>query len=95
MKTDKVEQLLTLIGELPTPGFFITAEVSVVGSEMPQGLARFVDGKLALIHGGSQVRKFIFHEEGWRVVCTFFPTDRVVDERYALKNKIFREGNKD
>ena len=29
------------------------------------------------------------HKEGeWRLIFTFFPTDSVVDERYALKNKV-------
>ncbi len=89
--SDKLEQLLELIGRLSTPGFFITAEVSGEGNQMPQKIVDFVDEKMALIHAGSQVRKFVFREEGWRIVCTFFPTDQVVDERYALKNKVFRE----
>lgn len=27
-------------------------------------------------------------KEEWRLFFTFFPTDKVVDERYALKNKV-------
>lgn len=82
------DELLNLIADLPTPGFFITAEVSREGMQMPQRLAAFIAQKLGLIHSGSEVRKFAFQEEGWRIILTFFPTDKVVDERYALKNKL-------
>ena len=32
--------------------------------------------------------EFVYTEGGWRLFFTFFPTDKVVDERYALKNKV-------
>ena len=41
-----------------------------------------------LIEQGTNVRKFIYQKEDWRIIFTFFPTDRVVDEKYALKNKV-------
>ena len=52
----------------------------------------FVTDKLALIETGISARKFTFHSGGWRIHLTFFPTDRVVDERYALKNKMIKWG---
>ena len=41
----------------------------------------------AILHGANG-RKFVYTEGEWRLVFTFFPTDKVVDERYALKNKV-------
>ena len=41
----------------------------------------------AILHGANG-RKFVYTEGGWRLFFTFFPTDKVVDERYALKNKV-------
>lgn len=35
--------------------------------------------------------KNIFQESGWRMAFTFYPTDRVVDEKYAMKNKMIKK----
>ena len=44
--------------------------------------------KYEIILRGANGRKFVYHKGEWRLIFTFFPTDRVVDERYALKNKV-------
>lgn len=81
-------QIWQLIASLPTPGFFITAEMNRMGETMPEGLEDFIIQKLALIQNGLKVRRFVYAEGGWRICLTFFPTTEVVDERYALKNKV-------
>lgn len=86
------EQIWKYIAELPTPGFFITADIMCEGEEFPVNIEDFIYEKLALIEGGVSARKFSFHTGGWRIYLTFFPTDRVVDERYALKNKMIKLG---
>ena len=88
------EQVWKMIAGMQTPGFFVTAEMQRKGSVMPEGLETFIHSKLALIHKGLATRRFVFQEGEWRIILTFFPTDRVVDERYALKNKVMSRGYK-
>lgn len=88
------EQIWRNIAEMDTPGFFITAEMHRTGSGMPEGLEAFIRGKLALIREGLSTRRFVFQQGEWRIYLTFFPTDAVVDERYALKNKVLSRGYK-
>lgn len=83
-----IEQILEFISKLPTPGFFITTEVSREGTTMPSDLEMFIREKLVLIAQGMNTRKFVYQREDWRIIFTFFPTDRVVDEKYALINKV-------
>lgn len=85
------EQIWKYIAELPTPGFFITADIICEDKGFPMGLKEFIYNKLALIEQGISARKFSFKADGWRIYLTFFPTDRVVDERYALKNKMIKQ----
>jgi hypothetical protein len=61
---------------------------------MPMGLEGFIQGKLAQINQGISARRFAFCEGNWRMYLTFFPTTEVVDERYALKNKVISRGYK-
>lgn len=82
------DEILRLIGEIPTPGFFVTAEFSRTGQETPTGIETFVLQKFEAIRQGSTARKFVWQIGEWRIIFTFFPTDRVVEERYALKNKV-------
>ena len=82
------EQIWKAIAGMKTFGFFITAEIGREGSSFPSGLENYIREKLEAIGGGVAARRFVFKEEGWRIYLTFFPTDRVVDEKYALKNKV-------
>ncbi|WP_455672900.1 hypothetical protein [Phocaeicola sp.] len=84
------ELIWNKIAELHTPGFFITADIGYEGETFPVDLEGFIYDKLALIKQGITARKFTYHTGGWRIYLTFFPTDRVVDERYALKNKMLK-----
>ena len=77
---------------MQTPGFFVTAEMQRVGNSFPEGLEAFVSQKLEAIRKGTRSRRFVFQEGEWRIYLTFFPTDEVVDERYALKNKVVSRG---
>ena len=86
------EQIWRDIASMQTPVFFITAEMQRVGNAMPEGLETFVLQKLEAIRNGVRSRRFVFQEGEWRIYLTFFPTDRVVDERYALKNKVVSRG---
>lgn len=88
------EQIWRKIAGMETPGFFITAEIHRKGEVFPAGLEEFVDRKLKLIQEGIGSRRFVFQKGEWRIYLTFFPTTEVVDERYALKNKVVSRGYK-
>ena len=86
------ERIWKHIAAMQTPGFFVTAEMQRAGSSFPEGLEAFVSQKLEAIRNGTRSRRFVFQEGEWRIYLTFFPTDEVVDERYALKNKVVSRG---
>lgn len=85
---DVQEQIWQGIGRMDTPGFYITAEMDRVGHHLPVTLEAFIGQKQEKIRQGISARRFVFNEGEWRIYLTFFPTDRVVDEKYALKNKV-------
>lgn len=86
------ERIWKHIAAMQTPGFFVTAEMQRAGNSFPEGLEAFVSQKLEAIRNGTRSRRFVFQEGEWRIYLTFFPTDEVVDERYALKNKVVSRG---
>ena len=86
------ERIWKHIAAMQTPGFFVSAEMHRVGNSMPEGMEAFVSQKLEAIRMGTRSRRFVFQEGEWRIYLTFFPTDEVVDERYALKNKVVSRG---
>ena len=88
------EQIWRKIAGMNTPGFFITAEIQRKGEALPTGIEEFIRKKLRLIQEGIGSRRFVFQEGEWRIYLTFFPTTEVVDERYALKNKVVSRGYK-
>ena len=88
------ERIWKAIAGMHTPGFFITAEIVRTDEAMPMGLEAFILGKLTQINQGISARRFAFSEGQWRIYLTFFPTTEVVDERYALKNKVVARGYK-
>ena len=73
-----VDRIFHQVAEISIPCFFITVEFAAMGSEVPKHIETFLQEKYNAILHGANGRKLIF---------TFFPTDKVVDERYALKNK--------
>ncbi|MDD3038551.1 hypothetical protein [Bacteroides sp.] len=83
-----IDRIFQKVAEVSIPKFFITVEFWTVGKEMPEHLDAFLWEKYELILHGANGRKFIYREGDWRMIFTFFPTDRVVDEHYALKNKV-------
>lgn len=84
------DKILELIINIPTPGYFVTTECSRESSVMPSGLEDFVVHKHSLIIQGLKTRKFVYQADGWRLILTFFPTTEVVEEKYALKNKVYK-----
>ncbi|MCD8078938.1 MAG: hypothetical protein LUF04_00530 [Bacteroides sp.] len=85
------EQLLCEVGEMTFPGFFVTAEVLSCTAEFPVSHPEFLREKhQAITEKGISGRIFSFRENGWHIRFTFFPTDRVVEERYAWKNRVVR-----
>ncbi len=82
-----IDQIFRKVAETSIPHFFITVEFAASGTEMPEHIESFLREKHEAILCGARGRKFIYKEGEWRLIFTFFPTDRVVDERYALKNK--------
>ena len=87
-KMTVTDQIFRKVAEISIPHFFITVEFSASGTEMPEHIESFLREKYEVILRGASGRKFIYKEGEWRLIFTFFPTDRVVDERYALKNKV-------
>ena len=84
-----IDHLLSHIARLDTGAYFVTAVTDKMGTEDPsQAVETFIYSKLKLIQEGCSSRKFVFADQGWRVVVTFFPKEEVVSERYALKNKV-------
>ena len=70
-------------------GYFVTAEIAREGEKFPSTLIRFVEDKwIKITSQHISARRFVFLEGQWRLYITFFPTDTVVDEKYALKNKV-------
>lgn len=85
---EQEEYIFREINRVSIPNFFITVEISGNASVRPSGIEAFLYAKYEAIRKGISGRKFIYSEDGLRLIFTFFPTDRVVDERYALKNKM-------
>ncbi|WP_321517243.1 hypothetical protein [uncultured Bacteroides sp.] len=88
------DDILTLVGQIITPGFFVTADVLQASTEVPNGIEDFVLQKLRNINEGVSGRKFAFRNNGWQINFTFFPTNQVVDKRYGLMNKMIKERKK-
>lgn len=90
-----LDEILKEISEIKVPGFFVTVDFVEVSSVVPPlGIENFILQKYQSIKKGTKGRKFSYQTNGWRMHFTFFPTDRVVDERYALKNKVLKMKNK-
>ena len=76
-------------------GFFITAEIVSEDHLYPVSLDKFIREKLNAIQAkGISGRKFVFKEGNWKIYITFFPRNEVVNERYALKNRVFKQMNR-
>lgn len=86
------EQIWRILQTMNLPSFFITAETGREGNAFPSGLENFVRKKFEQIQQGVSARRFVFQEDGWRIYITFFPTTEVVNEKYALKNKVVSRG---
>lgn len=82
-----IDALHAQIAQLVTPAFFVTAECITHGDVLPSDINHFIIDKYKAIVAGMPGRRFSYRAEGWCLYITFFPTDTVVDERFALKNK--------
>ena len=83
-----IDRIFQKVAELSIPHFFITVEFPAIGNEMPERIETFLWEKYRAILRGASGRKFVYTEGEWRLIFTFFPTNKVGDERYALKNKV-------
>lgn len=84
----QIDSVFQTVAKVNIPHFFITVEFSAMGSKRPQCIEAFLKEKHQAILQGASGRKFVYQEGDWRLIFTFFPTDKVVDEKYALKNKV-------
>lgn len=82
-----IDDILALVGRISIPNYFVTVLFAATGEVMPQDIESFVLEKHKLIQNGATGRKFVYRKGGWRMIFTFFPTNSVVDEKYALKNQ--------
>lgn len=82
------EELLFYISGIKLNGFFALTEISKRGEGMPIGVEEFLQMKAKDIIDGVKTKKFVYSNGGWRLVFTLFPTNEVVEERYAVKNKV-------
>ena len=81
------EKIWKYLASQKVSDFFITAEIRMEDSYFPVTLESFIHQKTNDIYQkGIKTRKFSFKEGKWKMILTFFPTDEVVDEKYALKN---------
>lgn len=83
-----IDQVFQVVAEISIPHFFVTVEFATVADKLPEHIEAFLHEKHEAILSGVKGRKFVYQKEGWRLIFTFFPTNSVVDERYALKNKV-------
>lgn len=82
------EELLLYISGIKLNGFFALTEISKRGEGEPVGVEEFLQTKVEDIICGAKTKKFVYSNGGWRLVFTLFPTTKVVEERYAVKNKV-------
>lgn len=83
-----LDEILKEIGEIKVPGFFVTVDFVEVSSVVPPlGIENFILQKYQSIKKGTKGRKFSYQTNGWRMHFTFFPTDSVVEPKYAMMNK--------
>ena len=81
-----IDELLARVGNLHFSDFFVTALCRKASDKVPSNIEEFLIKKFQLIKEGASGRRFVYKNEGWYVFFTFFPTNVVVDEKYALKN---------
>ena len=86
MKIQLIDSLHHEIAKLKFPGFFVVSLCRKVGEELPTENTLFLQNKHLLIQQGFTGRRFVYRNGGWYVFFTFYPTDELVDEKYAMKN---------
>ena len=79
------------LSRLDTSDFFVTVDILSEDKDFPESLDTYIFTKIEAIHSRHiPARKFLFKEGNWKIHLTFFPTQEVVDERYAMKNKMIK-----
>lgn len=84
------DAIIDRVNDIPTLGFFVTVDFIKTSEYMPKGIEEFILEKLSLIRKGVSGRRFTFEADGWRMHFTFFPTDSVVDPKYAMMNNVVK-----
>lgn len=85
-----MEDILEYVSKIPTPGFFVTSDIIKSSQKFPKEIEAFILQKLNLIKNGTSARKFAFRNNDWQINFTFYPTNEVVDRRYAMMNKMIK-----
>ena len=88
MCVQMIDEILKEVGEIKVPGFFVTVEFVETAIEAPTGIRDFILRKYKSIKEGAKGRKFSYQTAGWRMHFIFFPTDSVVEPKYAMMNKL-------
>lgn len=83
-----IDKILKEVGEVEVPGFFVTVEFVEISLVAPSGIKDFILEKYKAIKEGAKGRKFSYRTNGWRMHFIFFPTDSVVEPKYAMMNKL-------
>ncbi len=71
-----------------TSPYFILVYCSSLGDEIPTDLPSFLQTNLLRLQQGKKGRRFVFHKGKWRLLFTYYSKSKVVEEAYALKNKV-------
>ncbi len=86
MKTVLIDALHALVAQQQFNGYFVAATYRAVGNDLPGDILQFLEDKYRQIEQGATGRRFVYRADGWYIFFTFYPTDKVVDEKYAMKN---------
>ena len=82
-------QLLDVLYQFnQTSPYFVLVHCSSLGNEMPADLPSFLHTNLLRLQQGKKGRRFVYCKENWRILFTYYSKSKVVEEAYALKNKV-------
>ena len=82
-----IDRIFQKVAELSIPHFFITVEFPAIGNEMPERIETFLWEKYRAILRGASGRKFVYTEGEWRLIFTFFPTNKVQSPNQKIPDR--------
>lgn len=82
-------QLLDVLYQFnQTSPYFVLVYCSSLGDEIPMNLYASLQTKLLQLQQGKKGSRLVYRKENWHLIFTFYSKDNVVEENYALKNKV-------